>query len=280
MKSLRLLVDDRPVGAFPILTLGGEEKLHVSFDKMSHEFVRYTYRIEHLDRDFKPENGLFSADYVDGASTEKVIEDYTTTTNTTVPYTHYEFTLPSSRMRPLLSGNYRLTIETEGEDGEPVPVAETYFYIVEPLVSITSTASTDTEIDRDETHQQLTLAVDFSRLSPRNATEELSLVVLKNNRWSDAVRHPRPTAETGTRLLWEHSRELIFNAGNEFRKFEIPSTRYPGMHVDGVSYHAPLYHATVAQDDLRRNYLYDEDQNGRYVFLAEGEKILILRGTT
>jgi hypothetical protein len=73
----------------------------------------------------------------------------------------------------------------------------------------------------------------------------------------------------GTRLLWQHSRDLIFPAGNEFRRFEQFSVRYPGLKVDRVGYEAPNYYTTLMSDRVRRNYLYQEDQNGLWVVRSE-----------
>ena len=42
------------------------------------------------------------------------------------------------------------------------------------------------------------------------------------------------------------------------------------MHIDNLRFYEPYYHATLMQDFPRRNYLYDEDQNGRFVPLADG----------
>ena len=93
----------------------------------------------------------------------------------------------------------------------------------------------------------------------------MKLVVLKNDRFDAAVCNPKPTAVRPDALMWEHQRDLIFKAGNEYRKIEIPSTRYPGMHLESVKFFDPYYHADVRLDEPRKNYLYDEDQNGRFL---------------
>ena len=85
---------------------------------MSHEYRRFTYKVEHVDADFKPEEGLFESDYVQAVGEDEVITDYAQSMNTSVLYTHYSFTLPNAQVRPLLSGNYRLTVFGEDEEGD------------------------------------------------------------------------------------------------------------------------------------------------------------------
>lgn len=269
VKTLRLQVEDGVAESLPVISLAENEKLHVSFDCLDREYHRFTYRIEHLDRNFRPEEGLFEGDYVSMATDEPVIDDYVPSEGTSMLFTHYSFSLPNEDVQPLLSGNYRLIVEAEDESGEKRPVAEAFFYVAERLVGMRSQLTTDTEIDRDARHHQLSLSLNYEALSPRDASGEVHIAVLQNSDWNTAVLWPKPTADTGRELLWQHCSALIFPAGNEFRKFEIPSTRYPGMHVERVAYFAPYYHAELRLDERRKNFLYDEDQNGRSVILSD-----------
>lgn len=269
LHTLQLKVDGS-AEAFPVLKLNSNESLEVSFDDLTHEYKRYTYKIEHCDMMGQVTDGLFESEYIRATADEGIIDTYAPSENTTVQYTHYTFTLPNTQMRPLISGNYRITISSENDEGEIVPVLRTYFGVVDPQVSIYPTCSTDTEVDYNNTHQQLSLRVDVSRLTLRDAANELQVVVMQNRRWDNAIINVPFTSQNGNQLLWEHSRGLIFDAGNEFRKMEILSTRYPGMHGDGVKWMDPYYHYTIMTDYVRKNYLYDEDRNGLYLTRYEG----------
>lgn len=266
IKTVMLAVGN-DTGQLPVLRMGSNDFLRISFDELSHDYHRYTYSIRHLDADFNPEDGLLTSDYVWTVSDEEVIEDYEQSMNTSVLYTHYSMSLPNSRMRPLLSGNYELVVWDDGNE-ERSPLFKSYFYVTEDIANVMAEISTDTEIDRNENHQQLSLEVGINALNLRDAAKELKLVVLQNNRWDNAVAGPSPTGQSGKSVFWKNCRELIFPAGNEYRKFELTSTRYPGMHVDNIRYYDPYYHATLMQDFPRRNYLYDEDQNGRFIPIA------------
>jgi hypothetical protein len=90
------------------------------------------------------------------------------------------------------------------------------------------------------------------------------MVVLQNGRWEKAVWNPQPDYNTPSDVRWEHSRELIFNAGNEFRKFEMTSVKTAMMGVDNIKWFRPFYHATLFTAEDQSNYIYNEDQNGKY----------------
>lgn len=254
----------------PVIELGTNERLHVSFDDMTHEYRRFTYRVEHCGWDWKPTDGLFESEYLVAAADEEVIDGYEQSMNTSVHYTHYAFSLPNDRMKPTISGNYRIIISAEDEEGDPVPVAIAFFSVVEPAVSIAATVSTDTEIDRNNKHQQLSMSVNWGNLQPRDARTQLKAVVLQNGRWDNAKMAPPPSFTTGNALLWDHNKALIFPAGNEYRRFEMLSTSYPGLGLESTVWYAPYYHATLFPAEQRRNYIYQEDQNGKCVIRNDG----------
>ena len=259
--TFRMAVDG-DAERFPVIALNGNERLDISFDDMTHEYRRYTYRLEHVGYDGQISDELFDSDYLYSTADEGIIEDYTPSQNTSVQYTHYSFCIPNAQMKPKLSGNYKLTISTEDDNDETVPVAVAFFGVVDTQVGLLPTCSTNTEVDWNEAHQQVSLRMDCSRLTLRDAESEVKLLVMQNRRPDTAVRWPAPTAQNGTTLIWEHDRRLIFKAGNEYRKMEILSTRYPGMHGDHVAWFDPLYHYTLLTDEPRKHYLYDEDRNG------------------
>lgn len=269
LRTLRMTVDG-DASRFPVLKLNSNEKLEVSFDDLTHEYQRYTYKIEHCDVEGNPTTELFESDYVRTTDDQVVITNYEPSENTTVQYTHYAFSIPNTNMRPLISGNYRLTVSTENEEDEEVVVLQTYFAVVDTKVGIYPSATTNTEVDWNGTHQQIELKVDCSNLVVRDAQSEIKTLVMQNRRFDNMAKDVPFTAQNGNVLLWEHSRGLIFDAGNEYRKMEILSTRYPGMHGESVRWFDPYYHYTLQTDYPRRNYLYDEDRNGQSVVRYEG----------
>lgn len=253
----------------PVIPLHGTQVLKFSFDDLTHEYRRYTYRITHCDAEGKPTEDLFESDYVTSGEEEEVVEDYEPSLNTTVLYTHYSFSIPNARMRPLKSGNYLLTVSTENDEGDAVPVAQYCFGVVDAQVRIAPECTTNTDVDWNGTHQQISLTADLGQLPLRNAADEFRLVVMQNGRHDNLRYAPAPTSQSAQVLRWEHCRDLIFDAGNEYRKMEFLSNRYPGMHGESMQWFDPYYHNTLFADAPRRNYLYDEDQDGISVVRCE-----------
>lgn len=242
----------------PIITLGSNETIEFSFDEMSHEYHRFTYHITHCDAQWKPSN-LIESEYMNGFN-DQPIEDWENSLNTTFDYTHYNLTLPNSEVSLKLSGNYRLSIQEDGKE-----VAWFRFMIVENMHNLAATVDGNTDIDTRKSHQQLNMTISLNGLNVTNPDREIYTVVMQNRRFDNAVIDPKPTYNSGNRLTYEHCRELIFPAGNEFRRFEIINMYDYFRNVDRVSYHNPYYHATLIQDTRHHAYTFDYDHNGRYL---------------
>ena len=254
-------------GEPPVLLLGGENFLEVSFDDLQHTYVRYTYSIVHCNADWTPSD-LIVSEYMDGFNDQR-IDDYEQSMNTRMEYNHYYFTIPNDEVSLKLSGNYRIDIF---EDGREEPVAQACFCVFEPRVSINISASGNTDIDTWQSHQQVDFKVNYQNYNVQNPIEDLKAVVLQNRRWDNHVENIRPTYLRSNELVFTHNRQLIFEAGNEYRRFEILDEYVPTMHVYSMSYHDPYYHATLFEDKKRAAYLFDKDQNGRY-WIRNGDNV-------
>ena len=258
------------VNGLPILWLKGGEQLEFSFDDFDTNHERYFYRVEHCNQHFRPTEQLLESSYLQATDNTLPIDTYTPSRNTTVNYNHYSLLLPNEDLRMLLPGNYRLSILREAESGEEEEfetIAEAFFMVGEQRVSISSSLTTMTDADYNNRHQQLTVEVDYGALRLNRPEEELSVYIVQNRRWNEMRKCPKSTFLTLNKMKWQHCRELIFNAGNEFRKFETLSTEYPTLHVEhiGVNAERDGYTATLYTDEVRKNYLYDEDLTGGFV---------------
>ncbi|MDO4755251.1 MAG: DUF5103 domain-containing protein, partial [Parabacteroides sp.] len=73
-------------------------------------------------------------------------------------------------------------------------------------------------------------------------------------------------------ISYTNNRELIFQAGNEYRRMEFLSHKYNGMRVENISYHNPYYNVELMVD-MPRNKItsqYDQDQDGRFFVNCSG----------
>lgn len=270
VRTLQVCADGNPTLS-PWLALGKHQHVQVSWDQMSHDYQRYIYYVYHCDADWQVSDGIFESDWLAGTNGQPV-EDYEKSFNTTQIYTHYRVTLPNKDMGMLLSGNYCVRVFRDGDDpDEASPVLEARFCVYENSVSISQQVSGNTDIDFNDSHQQLTLRVGFGALRVVDPLQEFRVQVLQNRRWDSMVSGLKPNERNASGMAFTHNRQLIFPAGNEFHRFEIKDVQRAAAGVDRMEWYEPYYHATLLADRPARNYSYVEDQDGVRVVLSPEE---------
>lgn len=260
IKTLRVVVNQDWLSP-PVMQLHRGDVLHVSFDEMSHGYHRFVYKIEHCEADWSVSQELFESDYLEGFNCNP-IDDYQNSINTTVLYTHYSLRIPNDRCRLKMSGNYRLTVYDEDNGNEKVLEAE--FMVVEPLMQIGLGATTNTDIDLNDSHQQLSMSLNYGSERVTDPAGQIYTVVTQNNSAFGAKVNPKPNMVNNKGLQWNHCRDLIFEAGNEYRKYEILALSHATMGIETIGWDGNNYNAYPFVSTSRQNYLYDEDANGAF----------------
>lgn len=247
---------------FPVLVLGADDVLEVSFDHLSDDREFFRYSLTHCNANWQP-SPLVESEYLEGFN-EGVVEDYDFSQATTVHYVHYRLDFPNGDMRPTLSGNYLLRVYPESDPDSTV--LQCRFMVSEQAAPVQVTVAGNTDIDYRARHQQLTVAVDTERASVEDPFNDLIVVVGQNGRLDSEVAVRHPMRMLGSTAVFEHTPELIFEGGNEYRRFETVTEHYPGMGVDAIEYFHPYYHYTLVPDLPRADeaYSYDETQGGRF----------------
>lgn len=245
----------------PVVELGSDDVISFSFDEMSHTYHRYICRITHCNFDGAPSE-LLEIDYLDGFN-NFVIEEWENSHNTTQLYTHYVFDIPNDNLALKVSGNYRVEVfDDEAELETPVALFE--FAVVEPKVSIRATVSGDTDKSFNDGEQQLSFVVNHGGCNIASPAAELIPVIYQNRRRDTMVTGLTPTYMTGYEAEYVHNSKLIFEAGNEYRRFELTDPNSPGMNVENVVFHDSAYHALLYIDKPRVSYSNAIDENGRF----------------
>ncbi|MBQ1588856.1 MAG: DUF5103 domain-containing protein [Prevotella sp.] len=249
--------------SLPIINLHDDKPINFDFDDLTHEYHRYMYKVEHCEADWTTSEEIFVSDFVNGFNDRLPIDDVEESLNTTVLYTHYHFQVPNDQCKLIMSGNYRVTVYDENDDDEPMFSA--CFMVVNPLMNISMSVSGNTEIDIYKSHQQITMGLGYGSLSVTHRDRQIKTVVMQNGRWDNAKINVKPQYEETKGLKWENNRNLIFDGGNEYRKFETLDVTHTTMGLESVSWDGNNYHAYVWTDEPRRNYVYDEDANGAFL---------------
>ena len=263
-KSLRAFTFSEPYGpGIPVLRTGNPEELVVEFDLLGDEREFLRYELIHCDYDWK-RSKLSDFEAVEGIN-EGRIEDYQFSMTTMVPYVHYRLIFPDGQIRPKVSGNYVIRIYNESDPEETLAFQR--FRVSEESALIGAEVTTRTDIDYNRHHQQLSLSVDTERSGVGDLFNEVFTVIEQNGYPDDAHLLTKPLRVSGRTLIYEHLKDLLFEAGNEYHRFETVSNQQTGMGIDRIEYHAPYYNHYLNTDTPRKNasYLYDETLHGGYV---------------
>ena len=252
----------------PILMLGGNNPLVVSFDYLDYEVHYLRYSVTHCNANWQP-SSLLESEYVSGFNYAD-IDDYELCKATFVHYYNYQFTLPNENMEFLVSGNYMLTVYEEDDPDEIL--FQTRFSVCEGNVHVYPQVTSRTDIEYNNRYQQVSFDVKYKPGQVRDPFSEFICVVSQNSREDNAVTVTRPMTVTVDHVTYESNRSLIFPAGNEFRRFETVFAHNMNMGVQSIDYYEPIYHATLFLDKPRSNtqYLYDKTQFGRFT-IRNGE---------
>jgi hypothetical protein len=247
----------------PMMVLGSGDGITVEFDHLADDREYLRYELIHCNADWQPSQ-LSYIEYLDGFN-EGIIDDYAFSQATTVHYVHYQFTLPNDQMMPLVSGNYLVRVYPEGNPDQKW--LQCRFVVSEQTAVMSAELTSRTDIDYNRAHQQLSLALNVEHSNVRDVFNDLTIVVEQNGRTDNRVTLTHPIRVSGTTLYYEHQPELIFKAGNEYRRFEDVSHTYPGMHIDRTEWIAPYYHTVLEADESRpgESYHYDETLSGGFV---------------
>lgn len=249
------------------IPLNGDKVIEVNFDVLDPQIRRYAYTLTHCDADWK-QSMLSPIEYMDGFQ-GITVDDFANGMGTTTAYTNYRFEIPNRDIQLKVSGNY--AIRVYDEDTPDKTAFWACFSVVEPKVTVDASATGNTLIDTNRSHQQINFSINTTKFPISYPQSDLKIWVYQNNRRDNAVTGIMPTSISNSRIEYANMRELIFKAGNEYRRFEFLSNRYNGMHVNNISFHNPYYHVELQQDRPRRNgYVYDQDQNGRFFIACSG----------
>lgn len=245
-----------------------ERTIVCSWDELSHGTHYYSYRLVHLDAQWRKDN-LMESEYLRGFRTAEVI-DYEHSINTQQLYTHYWFEFPTEDMAPKISGNYALLVYEDNDEDQIV--ASFCFSVVEPKVKLKKYVLSNTDIELNGRYQQLEIVAETGSLGIRSAQEEIKLAVYQNGRLDNMVYAPKATYIDGQTMRWQHCKQLIFEGGNEYRHFDLAGLYIKGAGVDEILYDKPTqtYRAFLYLDELRNYspYLTEPDANGQWIIHA------------
>ncbi len=246
----------------PVYMLGSDDLLLIDFDYLDYNVHYLRYSVTHCNADWQPSQ-LVESEYVSGFNYAD-IDDYEQSEATYVHYYNYQFVLPNADMEFLVSGNYLLTVY---EQSDPDDILfQTRLSVCEGKVGVYPQVTSRTDVEYNNRFQQVSFDVRFKPNQIKDPYSEFTCVVTQNSREDNSVIVTRPTMVAVDHVTYDHNRDLIFAAGNEFRRFETVNAHNINMGVQSIRYYEPMYHAILLTDVPRNEtqYLYDQTQFGRF----------------
>ena len=259
IKSLQAVVNQDFLSP-AVMRLHTDDILQIAFDELSHDYHRYVYTIERCEADWTPSEEMFESDWLEGFNAI-VIDDHEQSVNTIIPYTHYQLQIPNSQCRLKMSGNYRLHI-IDDESQQELACVE--FMVTDQTMSLFMEASTNTDIDHNISHQQLSISLNYNNHIVTNPQEQIRMVVRQNDREDNSRLHVSPSFIQANGLRWQHHQQLIFDAGNEYHKYEVLDPSHPTMGIDYINWDGEQYQVYPFINEPRPHYIYDEDADGAF----------------
>lgn len=252
----------------PVITFGTDEKLLLSFDELDGNYTTYQYTVLHCDAEWNPTD-LWQNEYIEGF-TDGYIQDYIFSFNTLQAFINYSLVIPNDNFKFTLSGNYLLKVYPDGQPDNPILTRR--FMVVEPNINVEAIVKPASIINQRFTHQEVQFSLFISSYPVNEPMRDLKVVVLQNYRWDNALWGLKPMMIRGKELDYRYTDGTnTFEAGNEFRYFDIKNLRYNSERVGTIERRNDGYHVQLLPDKVRARapYITYEDISGQRLIKTE-----------
>ena len=253
--QLRPLQEDNYSSIVPLGTL-----LELSFDDLDADSKNYKYRIEHMTHDWQ-KSRLLSSQFIDGFD-ENAILNVTNSFNTFQNYTHYAVKIPNVNSVITKSGNYLISVINDYD--EVVFSRKLVLYENETTVAVNVSRSRNTKTIN--TQQTVEFTINHPNLRINNPSQEINVVILKNENWNEKITDLQPTFFKQNQLQYTYTNQTNFWGGNEYLNFDSKFIRNKSLNVVKIEmrdiFHHYLYPFTFEENG---SYRYNPDINGQFV---------------
>ena len=221
IRTIQLYPEGSPM-AFPLLELGGGYNLELHFDDLDAAYQDYSYRFVHCTADWKP-SGLMADEFMTGFS-DNPIMNYRPSFNTLRTYTHYSLRLPNNDVQFTISGNYIIKVYLRNDPEQVVFTRR--FLVLDRKLTIKPDLKRASRLDDMNYKQEIDFEVYRGNYRIEDPYGALKTVILQNSRWDNAKTDMKPLFVKDDVLIFDDDLDNVFPGGNEFRFFDVKSTRY------------------------------------------------------
>jgi hypothetical protein len=246
----------------PLLELNSGEQLLLKFDDLDADVKDYWYTIIHCDANWKPSE-IIRSTYLMGFAEDR-ITNYRYSFNTIQSFTHYQLLFPNDIIKPLISGNYILKVYLNNESDSVVITRK--FLIYENLVDVVARIHGATSAEFRQQKQEVDFGIAYPNYQIVNPFGDLSVEILQNFRWDNAIINLKPIFLKDKYLEYEYDEENNFNGGNEFRYFDTRPLKFETERVKAIYSNENGIDVFLFPDKQRYQSRYSSqpDINGKY----------------
>jgi hypothetical protein len=266
IRSVQLHQQESPLSA-PYLPLGSNRTLVLRFDDLNGGYENYLYRLQHCDYDWEPTD-LLPSEFISGFA-ELSIQDVEQSFNTFQPYTHYRAEWPNEMSRPIISGNFLLTVVND--DAPEAPVITRRIVIYENLVQLIPNVKESSIVAQRRHRQEVDFTISHAGFSIFDARRDLEVAILQNHRWDNAITGLKPVFQRTNELVYDFSEENNFDGLNEFRWFDTKTIQFAALGTDSIRDKRDGWHIylTPARRRTYEAYRTDNDINGAFLIRVD-----------
>src|SRR5690606_24624387 len=210
------------------------------FDDMRGGFVDLKYQIIHCNSDWSRSEMTFM-EYASGFEEER-LRNFEYSINTYENYTYYELIFPNEDLNVIISGNYLLHVYQD--DDYNTPLLTRRFLVTESELRIAPQMKITSDAGKYRTHQEMDVIINFKNQRLVNPINEVTLTILQNNRWDNAIQGYKAQSARAEDLMYNYIDKLVFPAGKPFRNFDVRSLQRRTVNVrsieqfaDGIDIH-------------------------------------------
>lgn len=251
--------------AYPILFLNDMSPLTLVFDEWIQPEDNYShFNIEYIqcDANWQP-SPLMPIQFYDGMFSP-TITDYNYSENPIIPYVHYTFSFPQEGEKFKMSGNYILYVYRDGDKDAPVMTKR--FLVVDEQMEVKPILTLSAQMLRQRFQDFHFEVTNTNGCTIYNPNTDMKVLLLQNFRWDNAQELTN-TFYMDKTYRFDVDINKAFDSGNEFRTFDVSSTRFYGRLVESVAPSDTGYNVYLRRDLPRPMNVFNPlpDYNGAFI---------------
>ncbi len=204
----------------PVINLQEFTPLLLEFDYLKSDFQNLRAKIFHYNADWSP-SVLNEIEFLT-ESNDFPIRDYQNSFATKIPYSHFTFEIPRTKV----SGNFMVMVY-KNRDEEDVVLTHR-FMVCDGRVSTGGNVKFANNPEKRYQYQEVNIGINYAGYEVINPKEDFNIIVRQNFRDNKTLRNLKPfmVNEFDKKLEFRYfNNENLMLGGNEFRMFDARSTQ-------------------------------------------------------